>query len=399
MKIIHTADWHLGQTLRQYDRTEEHQHFFNQLVELVTAEQPDALLVCGDVFHNSTPSNATTKLYTQNMVRLHEACTSMAIVVIAGNHDSCSRLESTDDVWKLANVTIVGGLEHTDEGYNLDKHIIRIGDKGFVIAIPDINERYNDVFGLTQQRVAELNTTNLPVVMMGHLSVMGCDTMGHKLDHATEVGGKVIINSNEIVTPVCDYVALGHIHRPQTLNTAVTTRYSGSVLHVSFDERYPHTVSVVSIDKHGEKPSIREVRINQKKHCYIVPDTPLPVDEALEQLRKFNPSEPGYIRLDIKIKNYPPNDLNERVAQLMENKPNLDLFFINSVHEHSEDLDPQYLSLNTDDIKQASPDDVFTVAMNYCNEKGNIELDDQQKDLLKQVIEEVMREYSNSSSD
>ena len=72
MKFIHTADWHIGQDFYHYDRKDEHQHFFDQLADLVEREQPDALLVSGDIYHTSTPSNASVKLYTENMVRLHQ---------------------------------------------------------------------------------------------------------------------------------------------------------------------------------------------------------------------------------------------------------------------------------------------------------------------------------------
>ena len=394
MKIIHTADWHLGQTLRQYDRSDEHQHFFDQLVGLVACERPDALLVCGDVFHTATPSNATVKMYTDNMIRLHEACNEMKIIVIAGNHDSPSRLESTGEVWKLANVAVVGAIEHTDGGYDIGKHIIKVADKGYVVAIPDVNERYNDIFGIAQNAVDELNGEKLPVVMMAHLAVKGCDPSGHRMERSTEVGGKAMVAPDEMTTSACDYVALGHIHHPQTLNTPITTRYSGSVLHVNFDERFPHSVSVVTIGKHGEKPEIKEVKIHQKRHLYIVPKEPLPVDEALAQLSRFNPDEPGYLRLDVKVKGYAPNDLEDRVMRLLNDKPQLRFCFVNNVTERTENSNSQLLGLNADELKQASPDDVFNVALNYCEEKKNHSLDEEQKLLLKGVVEQVMREQA-----
>ena len=111
MKVIHTADWHIGQDFYHYDRSDEHRHFFSQLADLVRTEQPDVLLVCGDVFHTATPSNSSMKLYTDSMMQLHMACSGMQIVVTAGNHDSCSRLAATAEVWKLANVHVVGGME------------------------------------------------------------------------------------------------------------------------------------------------------------------------------------------------------------------------------------------------------------------------------------------------
>lgn len=93
MKIIHTSDWHLGQQLFDYDRSEEQRDFLRQLRNWVAAEQPDALLVSGDVFHYCSPSASAQRLYTDALVALHETCPSMQIIITAGNHDSSSKLE------------------------------------------------------------------------------------------------------------------------------------------------------------------------------------------------------------------------------------------------------------------------------------------------------------------
>jgi len=108
MKIIHTADWHIGQNFFNHDRKEEHQNFFRQLRDIISKEKPNALLICGDVFDNGLPSSAARKLYTEELVNIHETLPQMQIVVIAGNHDSSSYLESDNQVWKLANVALVG---------------------------------------------------------------------------------------------------------------------------------------------------------------------------------------------------------------------------------------------------------------------------------------------------
>ena len=93
MKILHTSDWHLGHTLYNYDRTAEQQSFLRQLTRIVTEEQPDAMVVSGDIYHYSSPAAATQKMYTDAMLNIHQACPEMTIVVTAGNHDSSSKLE------------------------------------------------------------------------------------------------------------------------------------------------------------------------------------------------------------------------------------------------------------------------------------------------------------------
>ena len=91
MKIIHTSDWHLGQIFNEYDRTPEHAAFFERLTSIIAKEKPDALIVSGDIYHNSTPSSSTQKLYTDAILEMKKACKEMTVIITAGNHDSPSR--------------------------------------------------------------------------------------------------------------------------------------------------------------------------------------------------------------------------------------------------------------------------------------------------------------------
>ena len=143
MKIIHTSDWHLGHLLYEYDRTEEHRHFLSQLAGIVREEQPDALVVSGDVFHYSNPSAASQRLFTDALLAIHNACPRMQIVVTAGNHDSSSKLEVASNLWKYAGVSVIGQIERKDGKINLDRHIVEIkgsggGLEGHVGGVPDV---------------------------------------------------------------------------------------------------------------------------------------------------------------------------------------------------------------------------------------------------------------------
>ena len=104
MKILHTSDWHLGQEFYSYDRTEEHTSFLNQLKQIVADENPDVMVVSGDIYHNATPSNTTMKLFTDHLIQIQDECPSMKIIVAAGNHDSSARLEMTRNLWKKFNI-------------------------------------------------------------------------------------------------------------------------------------------------------------------------------------------------------------------------------------------------------------------------------------------------------
>ena len=283
MRILHTADWHLGQILYQYyDRTAEHDHFFRQLADWCREERPDALVVSGDVFDMQQPGAATKSYFNRQLVVLHRAQPDMAIVVTAGNHDSAARMEADSVVWAEAGVTVVGqppkadpALE--DEGWE-DRWIVEL-PSGFIVAMPFAVRYRRDVTQALLDRVAERNTDQRPVVMMAHAAVAGCDLTGH----SDTVGNQAVQQPDEMGTGF-DYLALGHIHRPQTLGVATdeehqrqtrmdapVMRYSGSALHVSADERYPHTASLVDIDRHGGTVTLTRLRIDELRHFVILP--------------------------------------------------------------------------------------------------------------------------------
>lgn len=327
-KFIHTSDWHLGQNFYGYDRSEEQAHFLRQLVDIVRQQQPDALLVSGDIFHTAAPSSAAVTLYVNAMLDIHNACPKMAIVVIAGNHDSASRLQCDSRLWELAGVRVLGGIARDSEGLaDLDRHIIHVKGKGIVAAVPfaypasfplvndehvGSDQRQPVYFQSLLDHVNAQNPAQLPVVLMAHLAVNGSDFTGHEVGmmECVEVG--VLGNGY-------DYAALGHIHRPQDVSERA--RYCGTPLAVSFDEQCEHSVSIVEIDAHGSMPRVTTERIENIKPLRTIPAGP-PVDfeAALEQLQVLVPDERAYVRLNVLVDRYLPNGAQERAALAVADK-------------------------------------------------------------------------------
>ena len=383
MKIIHKADWHIGQDFYNHQRHEEHRHFFDQLEAIVAREQADALLVSGDIYHTATPSNAAVRLYTESMVRLHRCCPTMRIIVTAGNHDSCARLESTDTLWKMANLDVVGSIDYDAESdrYNPARNIIEIDGRGFVAAIPYVNKRHSAIFSTTLNAVAERNANGIPVVLMGHLAVEGCDITGHD-PHL--VGGMETQTIDNLCSGGYDYFALGHIHRPQTLSERV--RYSGSPIHISFDENYPHTISIVEIEGRGRPPVIREERIHQRMHTYTVPKEAAPFDEALNELIRFQPKEPGYLRLNIKVRDYAPTNAESRVVEALAGKPELKFCHIKTEIEKRPST-TERVHLDIAKIKAISP---MEIALAAYREKFGQDMDTEKQEMLRAIVNETI---------
>ena len=276
MKIIHTADLHLGQVIYQsYDRVDEHEHFFRQLEKWCEDERPDALVVSGDIFDIQQPGAATRQFFNDHFVDISIKNPRMAIVIVAGNHDSASRIQADCSVWARAGVTLVGhgpssDMPGDDDSW-MDRFIVRL-ESGYIVALPFfLGDRSAQIQRILDFVAAE-NTEGKPVVMTGHLAVTGSDMTGH------DDIGRIRTQAVESLGTGYDYLALGHIHKPQTIGhqedafaESVTypsgvVRYSGSALHVSCDEAYPHTVSVVEIDRRGGDVTIRQKRIDELRH-------------------------------------------------------------------------------------------------------------------------------------
>lgn len=325
MKILHTADLHLGQVIYQnYDRCDEHLHFFKQLKQWCKEKKPDALIISGDIFDIQQPAASVKKTFTEYFVDLHNECPDMAMVITAGNHDSASRLQADHDVWNLANTTLIGvGPASEMEGNWEENFIVRL-KSGYVVAIPFMTGERPHVLQEILNKIKEENTDGKPVVMMGHTAVTGLDATGHDFEI-----GKIKTQDSKSFGKGFDYLALGHIHKPQTIGhqddtfkstvsyPAPVIRYSGSALHVSCDEDYPHTVSLVEIDKHEGTVKIEQLRIDELRHFYVLPEDGSSFtssDEAINAIGQFcQDYKSGYIRLRIDNKTDIPSNFNQMV--------------------------------------------------------------------------------------
>lgn len=333
MRIIHIADLHLGQVIYQhYDRVDEHLHFFSQLEGWLAEYRPDALVISGDIFDIQQPSASVWKTFTDTFVKLRKKFSDIHFVIVAGNHDSPSRLQSHSEVWGLAGVSLIGTPPPTviepDTCWE-DRFVVRL-QSGYIIALPFMTGERTDVILHLQEYVERENAERLPVVMTGHMAVTGSDTEGHDLD----IGTLRTVDLSRFGEGY-DYLALGHIHKPQTLShptdwakesvsyPAPLARYSGSVLHVSGDEAYPHSASLVDIDTHGGEVRIHQLRIEQFRHFHTLPAETEEAfqneKEAIKGIKKFiEKNDRVYLRMKFSATADLPPDFNSKVYSLIE---------------------------------------------------------------------------------
>lgn len=392
MKIIHTSDWHLGQHFYRFDRDDEHKHFVEQLTDVVRNEHPDAVIVSGDIYDNAAPSVVAQQRFVQSMIDLHEACPSCTIVVTAGNHDSGNRLDVHRPVWEKMGVKIMGACKRSADGtFNPDEFIVPVGEKGYVVAVPyfhphnfpmaDVDTeremRQQRFFEKVMDTVACCNKTNLPVVLMAHLAVEGCDIKGHE---DSPVGGMEKDSIAKLGSGY-DYLALGHIHMPQSITERV--RYSGSPIPLSFSEEYRHSVSVVEIDGHGDVPKVRECEIRPLRDLKtILADS---LDDALAELAEVDSEV--YIRILIDQNDILPADAEQRAQLTVEGKA-CRLCEIRKVMRKREVNDDKQLQ----EIDITDPDSIIRpidIAKRHFLKISNSEMPDDLLQMMEDVITEL----------
>ena len=381
MKLLHTSDWHLGHTLYNYDRTEEQLSILLQMVNIVKEEKPDVFLLCGDVYHTPQPSAAVQTMFTNALVKIHDANPGMTIIVTAGNHDSSSKHDIFRTPWKALNVYTVGSVD-TD---HLEELIIDIPGKGFVVAVPYVNER-NMPKGLYQQLLDEVerrNSQHLPVVLSAHTTVRGCDFTGHENSSEYAVGGIDAYDLDDMGTGY-DYLALGHIHHAQFVQGGHhRVRYSGTPLPISFDESYRHTVSMVEIASHGEEPIVREIEIRTHRPLVTLPtEGTVAWNEAKKLLEHYPDDIEAYIRLNVEVDGELPAEANAE-AQLITQGKKCRFCLINAHRQSRQSGEMRMMSVQ--EFKTQNPIDI---AQRYAEDLG-MDFDDDLREMFNETLRAV----------
>ena len=257
MKILHTSDWHLGRTLYGKKRYEESEAFLGWLAEAIQTHEVDALLVAGDVF-DTTPSNRAQGLYYRFLCRV-AASSCRHVVVVAGNHDSPSFINAPSELLKVLDIHVIGSPSDPPDNevlvladpqgapelivcavpYLRDRDI-RSAEPGETIEdkerklIDGIRGHYAKVAAVAEAKRAELGG-GVPIVATGHLFTAGGKTVDGDGVRDLYVGSLAHVTAG-IFPDNLDYLALGHLHVPQTVNGDGKIRYSGAPLPMGFGE-------------------------------------------------------------------------------------------------------------------------------------------------------------------
>ena len=290
ISILHTADWHIGQTFFRSERYHEHDHFFQWLVETIETEQIDVLLVAGDVFDVSNPSAEAQRQFYRFIQKVTSKVPHLQLVITAGNHDSASRLEAPLPILEDRHTHIQGVVPrngdeiaydelivplynkaHQIEAYCLAVPYLRQGDYPRVEASDPYSAGVQALYSELVRRAKDQMTDRQGLVAMGHLLAVKF------VDEENERSEKIIVGGLESVSlgvfKELNYTALGHIHKAQRVDGCEHIRYSGSPLSMSFAEKhYEHGVVKVVIDQ-GKTVSVDKLVYQPLISLLSIPST------------------------------------------------------------------------------------------------------------------------------
>ncbi len=308
MKILHTADWHLGQRFFDKDRLEEHERFLNFLLNTLKCEKIDLLIVAGDVFDTANPPRQAETLY-YNFLRGLVDLKYCSAIIVGGNHDSAPHLNASADYLKADGIHIVGALPE-----ELEDAFFEFGEC-CVAAIPYLRDRdvrkavigesIEDLEARTKAGVlncysemsalADSKKSGRPVIATGHLTAVGGSLSDS--ERTIHIGNLGSISAAQFPS-VFDYVALGHLHLPQSVGGNDSIRYSGSPVPLSFSEA--NTQKQVRLIKVSNgKLSHRKIEIPVFRRLLRLKDTIEGLLKALAELVVVEDELPPWLELTV----------------------------------------------------------------------------------------------------
>jgi exonuclease SbcD len=300
MRLLHTSDWHLGQSLHGQDRDHEHRAFLTWLLARITSLSPDALLIAGDIFDTvNPPLKAQERLY-DFIVNAHEALPSLTIVMIAGNHDSGSRIELPAPLMRRLRTHALGRVLWLDDGQlDCERLLIPLSDASGATAAwclalpflrpaevtgPHLGENYLSGIGEVHRRLIaaanERRQPGQPLIAISHAHMAG-GAVSLDSERSLVIGTAEALPASLFDASV-SYVALGHLHKPQQVNGEHRLRYSGSPIPLSFSEvDYPH--QILQVDFVGE--TLQPVQSHRVPRAVdLLRVGPAPLDEVITRL-------------------------------------------------------------------------------------------------------------------
>ena len=396
MKIIHTADWHLGQTFYGFDRSNEHAVFLDWMCSTIKERGATLLLVAGDVFDTPNPSAKAQKMFYSFLTRVTNENPDLQIIITAGNHDSAARIEAPSSMLNVFNVFVSGVVHYVDGEIDYDRMIVPVAGGGCCLAVPFL--RHNDhpaaesysqgvakLYAELCRRAAEKGYS--PIVAMGHLQASGAEvSVGDVSEYAT-IGGMEGIGYSFANDGIA-YTALGHLHKAQSVGHRENVRYSGSPLPMSFAERGNRQgVAFVCIED-GEC-LVEKIEFDAPAKLLSVPVAPQPIEEVLELLGDLPTGDVDdfspFLEVNVLVTSIDPT-LRQRIEDSIAGKA-VRLARINATGGERSDNGTRG-AITFEDFKRKSPKEILCEL--YARDCGN-----EMPQHLANLLDDVMKGLEN----
>ena len=271
MKIMHLSDLHIGIRLHQYDLREEQRYIFQQIIDCAGKEQPDAVVIAGDIYDKSVPSAEAVKLFDEFLTGLRAAHQDMPIMMISGNHDSAQRIDCFREILKDKEIYMIGLPPQKPEDYiekvvledefgRVDFYLLPFVKPAFVREIigEEVNS-YDEALKILLDR-EDYDMQQRNVLVSHQFYVKEKEDAEHVERAENEV---YTVGNIDSITTGClepfDYVALGHIHKPMKVGKE-SIRYCGTPITYSLSEEgQAKGILMVTLEKKGTEPKIEAI--------------------------------------------------------------------------------------------------------------------------------------------
>lgn len=402
LRILHTSDWHIGQRLHGRSREQEHELYFIYLLDILEEKKIDVLLVSGDIFDVGYPSNSALSHYYSFLTRVvNTSCKK--IIITGGNHDYVSTLNAPKYILESLNISVVGGVPE-----DIADEIIPIYKDGkkqaIICAVPFlrdkeirksiVGESYEDKIkairdGISahyfdlEKIVSQENTDKLPVIAMGHLYMAGASTSDSERE--IHIGNQANF-TYDYFPQQFDYVALGHIHKPQRIAGKDNIRYSGSPIPLSFSERNDNKLMLMLNFSQG-KLSVEEINIPAERKLVRIKGNMIKVKEKLSAYKSEN-NLLDWIELIVEEDFYDPT-LMQEFKDIDDTNLDLEIVKMSIVFKDRIDsISELYEEKNS--LQDLSEKDVFAKLVDESSFENSEELKNTYNELLEIMNDESL---------
>jgi exonuclease SbcD len=421
MKILHTSDWHLGQSFFTKSRKEEHQGFIDWLLQQVATEQVDAVIIAGDIFDTGTPPSYAREMYNQFVVDMQQL--NCVLVVLGGNHDSVSTLNESKQILACLNTFVVAST-----GIAIDEQVFTIPDKlgqpgAILCAVPFIRARdmlqsaagetglqkrqalgdaikqhYHTLYhiALLKQKEQKANGINIPIIATGHLTALGVS----QSESVRDIYIGTLDGFAADGFPPADYIALGHIHKPQIVAKSEHIRYCGSPIPLSFDELGTQKQVMLVEFSGAQRTSLQPIPIPIFQPMLVIKGDLAKIEKALQQLnadiKVDTAAQPAWLCLEVDTQDY-LSDLQQRI-QTMTQGLNVEVLQLRRTRNQRRQLLSQ---MQSETLAELTPEDVFEkrLAMETFDTSPEVDSEKTTLQQVRQRFSQILSEVEHQGTD